>query len=450
MIKARITLKSDIRKFNNQRGDGQLFKIDLVDKTGGEVSATFFGKAVDNFYEMLQPQSVYYFSRGSVKAANKRFDKGEYVITFDENTSIQAAEEDREIPGVSYKFVPLADVMQLDNNTNIDVKAVIFEARDTHTIMLRRNNEERVKRELVLWDDSGADGSSFLELTIWGQSANDNFQAGTVIFAKDMRVSEWNGAKSLNGSSSYELNPDSPDAFALQRAFEEKKPTNNMASSRGSNMASGARETIEGIREADLNLGPPLVPGVPLDPTGPKSIHRHLTLATLTCIPADRPPFYAACPTQVEKPQTGREKPGDSQTRTCNKKVMQNGNIWQCPNGHQCERPMYRYLANRVQVVDHTGSMEVSFFDEAGRQIFGCDADEIAALWEDPTREAELTQRLSQLTWKRYLLRMSSKKETWQDEVRVRLNAEEGAVPNFAKEGRRMLSEVRAAMQAAS
>lgn len=444
-IKARITIKSDIRKFSNARGEGQLAKIDLIDKAGTEISGTFFGRAVDRFYEMLIPQKVYYFSRGSVKAGNPRFDKTEFVITFDDNTEIQAAEEDQEIPGVKYTFVPLADIDGAQVNSTIDIKAVISEAREPFALTLKKDNSERVKRELVLWDDSGPDGSHFVELTIWGQNAHDNFEAGTVMFAKGMRVSEWNSAKTLNGSSGYELNPDNPDAFALQRKYQEKKPNPGPSAGRSKTL-SGTRETIEAIKVADLDLGPPLAPGQPADPNGPRSVHRHFVLATLSNMPADRPPFYQACPEMVDSNRTDA-RTGEVQKRSCNRKVSQNGAVWECQSGHQCARPTARYLANRVQVVDHTGSHEVSFFDEAGRQIFGCEANEIADMWEDPSRADELSQRLSQLSWKRYLFRLSAKKEMWQDEQRVRLNAEEGALPNFTKEGQRMLAEVKAALQ---
>jgi len=444
-IKARVTQKSDIRKFNNARGEGQLFKVDLIDKNGSEISGTFFGRAVDRFYEMLRPQQVYFFSRGSVKAANKRFDKGEHVITFDEMTSIEAAEEDQEIPGVNYAFIPLADIEAVEINTNIDVKAVILEAREPSTITLRKSNEERVKRELVLWDDSGPDGSFFIELTIWGQNAHENFEAGAVFYAKGMRVSEWNGAKSLNGSSGYELNPDSPDSFALKRKFDEKRPSQSGGQARSSNLSSGRRETIEEVRVADLELGPAPAPGEAFSKDGPRSLLRHFVLGTLTNIPTDRPPFYQACPEMVDSARADA-RTGEMQKRSCNRKVSQNGAQWQCPSGHMCARPTARYLANRVQVVDHTGSFETSFFDEAGRQIFGCEANEIADIWEDPAREGEVQQRLAQLSWKRYLFRIGSKKEMWQDEQRVRLNVDEAAQPNFVKEATRMLAEVKVAL----
>jgi replication factor A1 len=450
-IKARVTLKSDIRKFNNARGEGQLFKIDLIDKAGSEISGTFFGRAVDRFFEMLRPQQVYYFSRGSVKMANKRFDKGEHVITFDENTSVDLAEEDQEIPGVNYNFVSIAEIDRLETGVLIDVKAVILEAREPMMITLRKDNAERAKRELVLWDDSGLDGSSFLELTIWGQNAHDNFEAGAVIMAKGMRVSEWNGNKSLNGGSGYELNPDNPQAFDLKRKFEEKRPNQAIGGAKRSNIGSGNRETCEEIRDADMHLGPAMQAGEAYNtaPGAPRSVHRHFVLATLTNMPSDRPPYYQACPEMVDRPAPAGAQPGaEPQKRQCNRKMTQSGDSWQCQSGHCHQKPVARYLANRVQVVDHTGSLEVSFFDEAGRQIFGCEANEIAELWEDPSRDAELQKRLTQLSWKRFLFRVTSKREMWQDEQRVRLNCEEGAAPNFVKEGNRLLAEVKAAMLA--
>jgi replication factor A1 len=54
MIKARITAKTDIRRWLNERGEGSLFKIDLLDSSGGEIGACFFKEAVDKFYHILE------------------------------------------------------------------------------------------------------------------------------------------------------------------------------------------------------------------------------------------------------------------------------------------------------------------------------------------------------------------------------------------------------------
>ncbi|KAA8523299.1 hypothetical protein F0562_009722 [Nyssa sinensis] len=41
-IKARVTAKGDLRRYNNARGDGKVFSFDLLDSDGGEIRATCF------------------------------------------------------------------------------------------------------------------------------------------------------------------------------------------------------------------------------------------------------------------------------------------------------------------------------------------------------------------------------------------------------------------------
>lgn len=53
VIKARVISKTSIRKWNNQRGEGKLFSMDLMDESG-EIRATCFNDAVDKFFEMIQ------------------------------------------------------------------------------------------------------------------------------------------------------------------------------------------------------------------------------------------------------------------------------------------------------------------------------------------------------------------------------------------------------------
>jgi OB-fold nucleic acid binding domain len=72
-IKARVTGKGEVRRWSNQRGEGYLCSIDLLDEQGGEVRGTFFKDAVDKFCDMLQVNSVYTFSGGKIKVANKQY-----------------------------------------------------------------------------------------------------------------------------------------------------------------------------------------------------------------------------------------------------------------------------------------------------------------------------------------------------------------------------------------
>mmetsp|Transcript_56089 Transcript_56089/g.156256 ORF Transcript_56089/g.156256 Transcript_56089/m.156256 type:complete len:758 (+) Transcript_56089:88-2361(+) len=447
-IKARVTLKESIRRFTNARGEGQLFKVDLVDKDGGEVTATFFGRSVDKYFEMVKAGQVYYFSRGSVKVANKRFDKGDVVITFDDATTVELADEDAAIPGVQYKFVPLMDVSAQEVNTVVDVKGVVVEARDVFTITLKSSQRERAKREVVIWDNSGGPEGSTLEVTVWGDSAHEDFQPGSVIYVRATRVSEWNGVRGVNSSGQYEMNPDHPDAFSLLRAYEAAGRPSRGVSGGGAGRSAGGGgklETIEETLQADLQLGPPLVPGQRPEAGQPRSVFRHNLIAIMSCVPQDRQPFYLACPELVERAYgtTQGATQGAPDRRTCHRKMMQaEGGNWRCSNGHITPEPVARYMCHRVQVLDHTGSMEIGFFDEVGRQAFGCEADVLFKCWDDPAREGEREELLRRVAWRRMSLRLKSLRETWNDEERIKVTAEDSRPIDYAKEARRMLSEI--------
>lgn len=53
VIKVRVQSKSAIRTWNNAKGEGKLFSMDLMDESG-EIRCTAFRDAVDKYYEMIQ------------------------------------------------------------------------------------------------------------------------------------------------------------------------------------------------------------------------------------------------------------------------------------------------------------------------------------------------------------------------------------------------------------
>lgn len=53
VIKARVTSKSAIRTWNNAKGEGKLFSLDLMDESG-QIRATAFRDQVDKYYDMIE------------------------------------------------------------------------------------------------------------------------------------------------------------------------------------------------------------------------------------------------------------------------------------------------------------------------------------------------------------------------------------------------------------
>lgn len=448
-IKARVTTKRDIRRFTNSRGEGQLFSVELVDKSGGECTATFFGKAVDRFYGALLQGQVYTFAKGRIKPANQRFDKGDWALTFDEHSLIEAAEsDDPDIPGVQYNLKSFAEIADsVAGGTPVDIMGVICDIKAVSTITIKSSGSERSKREIVLWDGSGPDGNQTLGMTLWGLGSAEVYELGMVIFAKTARVNEWNGCKSVNFSGQCERNPDDSRVFELLARYKANgSPQPNPRANRG---ADGARKTVEQIQEEDVHLGPPMAPGQSLDPNGPKSLNRHVTCLTVISQihHSDRAPFYYACPAEVSRGETGR-------LDLCRKKVVplgdataERGQRWRCDAGHECQQPQARFLY-RAQVADHTGSMEVNIFDEVGQRLFGCEADALARAWEDPLREDEVHSLTKAATWRRVSFGLRSQKEVWNEQARTKSIAESASSIAFVKDAKAMLAEIHSALGA--
>lgn len=61
-----------------------------MDETG-EIKATGFNQAVDELYEKIQEEKVYFISRARVNPAKKKFSNipNEYELTFERNTEVE-------------------------------------------------------------------------------------------------------------------------------------------------------------------------------------------------------------------------------------------------------------------------------------------------------------------------------------------------------------------------
>merc|ERR1712032_670727 len=148
-----------------------------------------------------------------------------------------------------------------------------------------------------------------------------------------------------------------------------------------------------------------------------------------------------------------RDLPHDrnpGKTRLCNRKCEQNGNGWSCSEGHQCTMPVARWILS-LSIADHTGMQYISAFDEHGKIIMGCEANDMADLWKDKDNDPNAAHRIEALfkdaQFRRWRLRLRSKKETWNDEERVKAQIMECQPVPFVTDGRSKLEQI---FQAAS
>jgi replication factor A1 len=265
---------------------------------------------------------------------------------------------------------------------------VLKEVGEVSTITSKNTQKDFKKRELTLADDT----QTSVRLTIWGNSA-DSFDVPleSILAFKGVKVSDFGGRSlSLLSSGSMTVEPDIDEAHKLRGWYHAAGQ--NATFSTHQNMA-----TNSGGKRQDSKL----ISTIKEEESYLQDTPAYYSLkASVIYVSQKSTPAYPAC-----------------QTPNCNKKVIEeNPGEWWCEKCQaKWDKPLYRYVLN-VNVADHSGSIYLSCFDEAGRTILGMPADDLVALQEND--EAAYAQALLEACCKTYNFRVRAKMETYQDQPR--------------------------------
>jgi replication factor A1 len=423
-IKARVTAKGDLRRYNNARGDGKVFSFDLLDSDGGEIRVTCFNAVVDRFYDAIELGKVYMISKGSLKPAQKNYNhlKNEWEIFLEATSMVELCpDEDGSIPKQQFSFRPISEIENAENNSILDVIGVVISVNPSVPI-LRKNGMETQRRILNLKDGSGRS----VELTLWGEFCNREGQkleeminsgGFPVLAVKSGKVNDFSG-KSIGTISATQLliNPDLPEAHGLRNWFDGVGKSASSVSISREIMLGGSkneiRKTVSQIKDEGF---------------GRSDKPDWVTVkAAISFIKTDT--FcYTACPLMI----------GD---RQCNKKVTRSGNArWQCDRCNQeFEECDYRYLL-QAQIQDHTGLTWVTAFQESGEEILGCSAKELYSLKYEDQDDDRFGGIIRSRLFNQYLFRLKIKEEMYGDEQRVKITVVKADNVNYSSEGRYML-----------
>ncbi|GAA5996274.1 replication factor A subunit protein RFA1 [Rhodotorula paludigena] len=399
-IKARVTSKSDIRHWTNQRGEGKLFSVNLLDESG-EIRATGFNEAVDRLYPIFEEGKAYRISRARVNIAKKQFTNlsNEYEITFEANTEVEPVDEseDKDVPQVQFNFTQLADLAQCEKDTTCDVIGIVQDNGSVSEITAKATQKQIKKRELVIVDRS----QYSVRVTLWGRQAENWTEMDRGIVAlKGVKVGDFGGRSlSVSGSSTVALDPDIPQAHELRGWYDVdghkesfQSHSNSMVGAGGAAGAAGAfkADAFKPLKDVvDENLGMSDKPDF------------FATRATVTYVKSENL-SYPACPTD-----------------RCNKKMVMEGNdLWRCEKCEMTyEAPQYRYIISMC-INDYTSQIWVSGFNEVGQDLFGKTADEMKVLQDDDSEE--YARALANAIGKMYNLTVKAKADSFGDQTRVR------------------------------
>ncbi|TIC40441.1 replication factor-a protein [Wallemia mellicola] len=394
-IKARVTQKSDIKFWSNQRGEGKLFSVNLMDETG-EIRATGFNESVDEFYNMLEEGKVFFITKARVQIAKKQFSnlQNEYEIAFDKTTHIEPCYDTSDVPDVKYSFTELQNLENLEPNAITDVLGVVTTAEEPSQIISKSTQKPYTKRELNIVDRS----QQSVRLTLWGKLAENFDQVNEPVIAfKGVKVSDFGGRSlSMVGASTLFVNPDIPEAHSLrgwydQQGKNEQFSTFNNSSStvkpEPGTVKPNEIKTLEQVKQSQLGLNDS---GKPDYWTGK---------ATVTYIKKENI-TYPSCPNDMKK-----------LTQDMNDK-------WRC---EKCESsfdaPEYRYIIT-CNATDHTGQIWLSGFNDFGLELFKMSANDLQAMvnnGDDASFEAAVKNALGSS----FNFNCRAKQDTFNDNVRV-------------------------------
>ncbi|XP_005349614.1 replication protein A 70 kDa DNA-binding subunit [Microtus ochrogaster] len=390
-ICARVTNKSQIRTWSNSRGEGKLFSIELVDETG-EIRAAAFNEQVDKFFPLIEVNKVYYFSKGTLKIANKQFSavKNDYEMTFNNETSVLLCEDDRNLPTVQFDFTGIGDLESKAKDSLVDIIGICKSYEDSTKITVKSNNREVAKRNIYLMDMSG----KVVTTTLWGEDA-DKFDGSRqpVMAIKGARVSDFGGRSlSVLSSSTVIMNPDIPEAYKLRGWFDsEGQALDGVSiSDLRSGGTGGSNTNWKTLYEAKSeNLG-----------QGDKADY-FSTVATVMFLRKENC-MYQACPTQ-----------------DCNKKVIdqQNG-LYRC---EKCDRefPNFKYrMILSANVADFQENQWVTCFQESAEAILGQNTAYLGELKEK--NEQAFEEVFQNANFRSFTFRIRVKLETYNDESRIK------------------------------
>lgn len=232
VICARVTQKGSLRTFAARGGSGQVFDCTLLDESGSEIRASFFGSACDRFSGKIEQGKVYTFTGGNVKIANRQFSRcnHRYELVFDQMAVIEERADDAKIKSASFDIVNLRAVQSRVLPCTVDLCGVVVSFR-APLAFTSKLGKELVKREITLADDT----LTSIAVTLWGERAKQDdkiFEGNPVICLKGVNINEFQGGRSgsLLESGSMQMNGDIPEAAKLQQWWAKDGAASNFTS----------------------------------------------------------------------------------------------------------------------------------------------------------------------------------------------------------------------------
>lgn len=427
-IKGRCTFKSDLRTFQNARGEGQVISFELTDKSGSIRITAFSDRAAD-VVEKVRNGGIYAVAKGQLKQANEKYNRStsNYEMTLSSNSILRAESDDGSVAPIRYNFTKVADLEQVEVKASCDVVAVVHEVSEATEIVIRSTGEPCLKRSLTLVDDSNAS----VELTLWRDQAeklvtDEDRQRHPVLVLRNASRGDFGGV-CINTNRATVIERD-PTSVAEVSKLREWYDGGGAASGAGLQSLStgaagvagkvlGERRSLEEVCDGEIANGG-------LDNGGSVQFAMR---GMVTFLKKDRELSY----------------PSDPATK---KKVTETGEtgVWHSESSGRDftdDEIVHRYVC-QLKVSDFSSGQWMGSFDEGGVIIFGRSAGEMRTL--RGSDEAIYDAILDDALFQPLVLKVAVREDSYNGETRVRYTIIRAERTDFARESRALLSEIAA------
>ncbi|XP_076911309.1 replication protein A 70 kDa DNA-binding subunit B-like isoform X4 [Bidens hawaiensis] len=425
-IKVRVTSKGHMRHYNNTRGEGCVFSVELTDDDGTQIQAIMFNAAARKFFELFDMGKVYYISGGYLKRANKQYNRvdNDYEMTLNENSQVEeAVNEPIIIPTLTFSFVPIDQLgPYVQQKELIDVIGVVQHVSSTMSIRRKADNESVPKRDITIADDT----MKSMIVSLWGPLATgigskllDMFDASPIVAIKSLRVSDFGGLTlSTITKTIIEINPNSHESQKLKTWYASEGSVATFESV-GSTFRPGHTNDAPSMYSDRVGLeyitnNPSLGESTPV---------YYTTRACMSFIKDDQAMYYRTC-------------------KTCNKKLTVNvGSAYSFLICRKTQTdPNFRYVVS-AKFSDASGEAWMSLFADEAETIIGCSAADLDIMKSKPDGSAYQTQ-LKKAKWVPHVFRVMVALRAYNNDRRQRITVKIVSLVDYAGESKYLLNEI--------
>lgn len=196
----RIINVSQLRTYVNEKGEGHLLNVIVIDQEGTEMLVTCFNKLAHKYSEKLKEGHVYELTGGYVKVNQKRFKttNSDYQLILNENSTIKEVSDDGTITKLKVNIRKLGELKRIDLHTPIDTLGYVVDPGER--LLVTTKNGDAYMRKVYIADDT----EYRVELALWKNVTEIELEQGDIILVRNCVVSEFNG-RNLSGAESTKI-----------------------------------------------------------------------------------------------------------------------------------------------------------------------------------------------------------------------------------------------------